>query len=60
MHLLILIHLFIVIMYDNYLSNNLKYSIIFYSILIFRSMNSTEYAALELIDRIITQMDKDE
>ena len=26
----------------------------------FRSMHSTEYAALELIDRIITQMDKDE
>ena len=26
----------------------------------FRSMHSTEYAALELIDRIVTQMDKDE
>ena len=26
----------------------------------FRSMHSTEFAALELIDRIITQMDKDE
>ena len=26
----------------------------------FRSMHSTEYAALESIDRIITQMDKDE
>ena len=26
----------------------------------FRSMHSTDYAALELIDRIITQMDKDE
>ena len=26
----------------------------------FRSMHSTEYAALKLIDRIITQMDKDE
>ena len=27
---------------------------------VFRSMHSTEYAALELIDRIVTQMDKDE
>ena len=26
----------------------------------FRSMHSTEYAALELIDRIVTQMEKDE
>ena len=43
------------------LSSYLKYSRLFFENQYgFRSKHSTEYAALELIHRIITQMDQDE